>query len=392
MRSRKLVGGLAVVLGVLAAGTYSLRSSAEGAVGEPAGGSGFASSLSPARRGEPLPHSSLGTHQQAAVASGAGVSVQGAPEVQGGMVAAQGSELAAAAPPVETLAPLERMRRFFTDALTSSEQRKVELERACGGEGCVQCATDADCPGGVGCGLQLLDDKFQAVCLPSNCKADADCSSGLACRNVSATASAVQVFRCTKPGSLREGDTCFPFSGDPATSCGPGLVCPLLTCARACESDGQCRGGERCMRGGCTLACQSDADCGAGNACVRLNDGTMCRAVKGHQPNCREAGNECNPGETCLAAGDGKSVVFSCNQCCGDGQACGAGFVCGPAGVYSGQCPMACYKACASDSDCLETEVCSLADTVGGQRACTPAPRNYVKGGPTGDGGVSTSL
>lgn len=385
MRSRKLLAGLTLSLGLAVAVVATLLPAVSPALEGPEGGSGFASSQqagSGAQRAPSLRPSPVAQALGAAAATGA----QQSAHVEG-LVQGPGT---AAAPP-EEVGTLARVRSFFADALSASQQRKVELTRACP-EGCVKCASDADCPGGVGCGLQLQGGKFEAVCLPSNCAVDADCASGLTCRNVSARASAVQVLRCTQPGARREGDACFPFSGDSASSCGPGLTCPLLTCARACESDGQCRDGERCMRGGCTRACAMDADCGAGNACVHVNDGTFCRALRGHQPNCHEAGSECDPGDTCLTAGDGTSVVFSCNQRCGGPQACGAGYVCGAAGVYSLDSPSACYRACAADSDCSDTEVCSLADTAGGQRGCVPAPRNYVAGPARGDGGVSTSL
>lgn len=314
---------------------------------------------------------------------------QAAQDAQGGVLAGPGVQ---GSGHQEEPGALEKIRRLFTDARASSESRKAELERTCNEQVCAKCVNETDCPSGQGCGLQLEGGKFQAYCMDSNCKTDADCSGGLVCRKANSDKAAVEVLRCVKPGGAAEGERCFPFSSESSTSCAPGLVCSLLTCARACGSADQCMAGEQCVRGGCTKHCALDSDCGSGEACLRSKEFNVCRKVLGHQPNCDAPGNECDPGQACLKSADGQSIVFSCNQCCSAAQPCGEGFVCGAAYQRGAYCPSTCFKACTKDSECGPNEACSFADREGGQRACVPMVPNNVVNRPAVDGGAATVL
>lgn len=392
MRGWAVVAGVFVVGGLFVFGAVVSRpdggESTEST--DTAPGSSFAKSQTQAVTSNPH------TDVQAAGGSGVTGSVGGEARgqaVQGGLLAGPGVQN----PETdrerhEEPGALDKIRRLFTDAKESSESRQKELERTCNERDCLRCVNETDCPSGQGCGFQLENGKFQSYCMPSNCKTDTDCSDGLVCRRANSDKAAVEVLRCVKPGGLSEGERCFQFSSDPKTSCAPGLVCPLLQCARPCSATDQCRAGERCVRGACTKHCDQDSDCGASWACVRSQEFNFCRKLLGHQPNCDEPGSECDPGQACLKAASGQAVVFSCNQCCSATQPCGAGFVCGAAYQMGNGCPSACFKACTQNSECGQNEACSFADREGGQRACVPTVPNNVVDRPGVDGGASTVL
>ena len=243
---------------------------------------------------------------------------------------------------------------------------------------CIRCASDADCPRGSGCGVDVFGG---TSCLSSTCKTDSDCKTGESCRQVGIPGQSSPVWQC-RLGSAGKGDAC---SHDPsaANGCGRGLICgPENRCVSSCDparAGGQCSGKEKCVEspfggGACIAVCELEQDCLDGMTCVKLGShGAYCRMPTGLEENCTLS--PCEKGKACQVSMSSTSVAFSCDKCCNplDATSCGPGLVCGRS--RSLDCSSTCYRPCTQAPDCQSGEACVSINEDLTLMGCVPRPK-----------------
>ncbi len=241
------------------------------------------------------------------------------------------------------------------------------------------CAKQADCQGALALCNNDPSSLYPGGYCSAECQTDADCDATSHCSDYGSC-----VRGCTSNEDCREPDyVCANFDSDQVSECVPGGRSTTAQVGDACQSIGECSGGERarCLGpedtfedGYCVQTCDRNTPCPTGSHCGyrdNLGSGVCLKDCQDDQA-CRADGYQCFNADNdtagvmeCAPSGTGPG---------GAGAACSSPSDCqgGPGTRCSNTSPNGyCVMFCQDDSECGAREHCAFKDP-SGQGLCAP--------------------